>query len=221
MVQTRGAAPDRGGQLANAAIAPRELREEAPAQGVRREREQERLLFHPLGASLPHTIQNTSIAIHGSSVRTPLTLRRTLDPSCRASILSGTGRPTSAGAGAQRRQRPRAASTTRRDPADRAHDADRWRSARRTGRGRDRDVPQRRAQRASTWPSTTCASRRRPGRSSSASLLAAQQRGVRVRLLYNVDHPGPIPVPPPPETRPEAIEALPVETRGDRRGSRT
>jgi phosphatidylserine/phosphatidylglycerophosphate/cardiolipin synthase-like enzyme len=47
-----------------------------------------------------------------------------------------------------------------------------------------------------------------------ASLLAAYQRGVRVRLLYNVDHPGPIAVPPPPETRPEAIEALPVETRG-------
>ncbi len=47
-----------------------------------------------------------------------------------------------------------------------------------------------------------------------ASLLAAHQRGVRVRLIYNVDHPGPIAVPPPPETRPEAIEALPVETRG-------
>jgi phosphatidylserine/phosphatidylglycerophosphate/cardiolipin synthase-like enzyme len=47
-----------------------------------------------------------------------------------------------------------------------------------------------------------------------ASLLAAHQRGVRVRLAYNVDHPGPIPVPPPPETRPDAIEALPVETRG-------
>lgn len=47
-----------------------------------------------------------------------------------------------------------------------------------------------------------------------ASLLAAHQRGVRVRLLYNVDHPGPVPVPPPPETRPEALEALPVETRG-------
>ena len=30
-----------------------------------------------------------------------------------------------------------------------------------------------------------------------ASLLAASQRGVAVRLLYNVDHPGPIPVPPP------------------------
>ena len=47
-----------------------------------------------------------------------------------------------------------------------------------------------------------------------AGLLAAVQRGVRVRLLYNVAHPGPIPVPPPPETAPAAIEALPVETRG-------
>ena len=47
-----------------------------------------------------------------------------------------------------------------------------------------------------------------------AALLAADQRGVRVRLVYDVSHPGPIPVPPPPETRPEAIEALPVDTRG-------
>jgi phosphatidylserine/phosphatidylglycerophosphate/cardiolipin synthase-like enzyme len=47
-----------------------------------------------------------------------------------------------------------------------------------------------------------------------ASLLAAVQRGVAVRFLYNVDHPGPIPVPPPPETTPDAIEALPVPTRG-------
>lgn len=47
-----------------------------------------------------------------------------------------------------------------------------------------------------------------------AALLAAHQRGVTVRLVYNVDHPGPIPVPPPPETKPEAIEALPVPTRG-------
>jgi phosphatidylserine/phosphatidylglycerophosphate/cardiolipin synthase-like enzyme len=47
-----------------------------------------------------------------------------------------------------------------------------------------------------------------------AALLAAAQRGVAVRLLYNVSHPGPIPVPPPPETTPDAIEALPVETRG-------
>ena len=47
-----------------------------------------------------------------------------------------------------------------------------------------------------------------------ASLLAAVQRGVEVRLVYNVAHPGPIPVPPPPETVPEAIEALPIPTRG-------
>jgi phosphatidylserine/phosphatidylglycerophosphate/cardiolipin synthase-like enzyme len=47
-----------------------------------------------------------------------------------------------------------------------------------------------------------------------ASLLGTAQRGVAVRLLYNVAHPGPIPVPPPPETAPEAIEALPVPTRG-------
>jgi phosphatidylserine/phosphatidylglycerophosphate/cardiolipin synthase-like enzyme len=47
-----------------------------------------------------------------------------------------------------------------------------------------------------------------------ASLLSAVQRGVAVRLLYNVAHPGPIPVPPPPETTPEAIESLPVPTRG-------
>jgi phosphatidylserine/phosphatidylglycerophosphate/cardiolipin synthase-like enzyme len=47
-----------------------------------------------------------------------------------------------------------------------------------------------------------------------ASLLAASQRGVAVRFVYNVAHPGPIPVPPPPETTPEAIESLPMETRG-------
>jgi phosphatidylserine/phosphatidylglycerophosphate/cardiolipin synthase-like enzyme len=47
-----------------------------------------------------------------------------------------------------------------------------------------------------------------------AALLAAAQRGVEVRLLYNVAHPGPIPVPPPPEATPDAIEALPVTTRG-------
>jgi phosphatidylserine/phosphatidylglycerophosphate/cardiolipin synthase-like enzyme len=47
-----------------------------------------------------------------------------------------------------------------------------------------------------------------------ASLLAAAQRGVAIRLLYNVDHPGPIPVPPPPEATPDAIEALPIPTRG-------
>jgi phosphatidylserine/phosphatidylglycerophosphate/cardiolipin synthase-like enzyme len=49
-----------------------------------------------------------------------------------------------------------------------------------------------------------------------ASLLAAHQRGVRVRLLFDVDHPGPIPVPPPPETRPEAIEPSPSRRAGSR-----
>ncbi len=47
-----------------------------------------------------------------------------------------------------------------------------------------------------------------------AALLAAVQRGVVVRLLYNVAHPGPVPDPPPPEATPDAIEALPIETRG-------
>ncbi len=47
-----------------------------------------------------------------------------------------------------------------------------------------------------------------------ASLLSAVQRGVAVRLVDNVAHPGPIPVPPPPETGPEAIESLPIDTRG-------
>jgi phosphatidylserine/phosphatidylglycerophosphate/cardiolipin synthase-like enzyme len=47
-----------------------------------------------------------------------------------------------------------------------------------------------------------------------AALTAAHQRGVRVRLAYNVDHPGPIPVPPPPEMEPDAVEGLPVDTRG-------
>ena len=36
------------------------------------------------------------------------------------------------------------------------------------------------------------------------ALVGAQERGVAVRLVYNVDHPGPIPVPPPPKTAPGA-----------------
>ncbi len=45
------------------------------------------------------------------------------------------------------------------------------------------------------------------------ALIGAQERGVAVRLVYNVDHPGPIPVPPPPQTAPELLEALPIPTR--------
>jgi phosphatidylserine/phosphatidylglycerophosphate/cardiolipin synthase-like enzyme len=45
------------------------------------------------------------------------------------------------------------------------------------------------------------------------ALRNAKERGVSVRLAYNVDHPNPIPVPPPPTMVPEDVEALPVETR--------
>ena len=45
------------------------------------------------------------------------------------------------------------------------------------------------------------------------ALLGAHERGVAVRLVYNVVHPGPIPVPPPPRTAPELLEALPIPTR--------
>lgn len=45
------------------------------------------------------------------------------------------------------------------------------------------------------------------------ALVGAHERGVAVRLVYNVDHPGPIPVPPPPKTAPELLEALPIATR--------
>jgi phosphatidylserine/phosphatidylglycerophosphate/cardiolipin synthase-like enzyme len=45
------------------------------------------------------------------------------------------------------------------------------------------------------------------------ALAGGSARGVRVRLLYNIDHPGPIPVPPPPESVSDLIESLPFETR--------
>jgi phosphatidylserine/phosphatidylglycerophosphate/cardiolipin synthase-like enzyme len=43
-------------------------------------------------------------------------------------------------------------------------------------------------------------------------LVAAQKRGVAVRLAYNVDHTADIPVPPPPRTDPDQVEALPFPT---------
>ena len=43
-------------------------------------------------------------------------------------------------------------------------------------------------------------------------LGAAHGRGVEVRLAYNVDHPAGTPVPPPPRTDPDAVEALPFPT---------
>jgi phosphatidylserine/phosphatidylglycerophosphate/cardiolipin synthase-like enzyme len=43
-------------------------------------------------------------------------------------------------------------------------------------------------------------------------LAAAQQRGVFVRLAYNLDHAKAVPVPPPPITDPDALEAQPFPT---------
>lgn len=45
------------------------------------------------------------------------------------------------------------------------------------------------------------------------ALRAALDRGVAVRLLYNLDEHDRVPVPPPPETVPEILESLPVRTR--------
>jgi phosphatidylserine/phosphatidylglycerophosphate/cardiolipin synthase-like enzyme len=45
------------------------------------------------------------------------------------------------------------------------------------------------------------------------AIRAAAGRGVAVRLVYNQDHANPIPVPPPPATRPEILETLGVPLR--------
>jgi phosphatidylserine/phosphatidylglycerophosphate/cardiolipin synthase-like enzyme len=48
-----------------------------------------------------------------------------------------------------------------------------------------------------------------------AALVDAHERGVNVRLLYNLEHDEPRPpVPPPPKTEPDLIESLPFETVG-------
>jgi phosphatidylserine/phosphatidylglycerophosphate/cardiolipin synthase-like enzyme len=43
-------------------------------------------------------------------------------------------------------------------------------------------------------------------------LVAAQKRGVAVRLAYNLDHEKAAPVPPPPRTDPAAVEGMPFPT---------
>jgi phosphatidylserine/phosphatidylglycerophosphate/cardiolipin synthase-like enzyme len=45
------------------------------------------------------------------------------------------------------------------------------------------------------------------------ALRSAAARGVSVRIVFNVDHPGPIPVPPPPESSPEDVTALGLPSR--------
>jgi len=44
------------------------------------------------------------------------------------------------------------------------------------------------------------------------ALSEAQQRGVAVRLAYNLDHAKAVPVPPPPQASPETIESMPFPT---------
>ncbi|HET9114555.1 MAG TPA: phospholipase D-like domain-containing protein [Gaiellaceae bacterium] len=44
------------------------------------------------------------------------------------------------------------------------------------------------------------------------ALIAAEKRGVAVRLAYNLDHAKAAPVPPPPITDPDAVEAMPFPT---------
>ena len=53
-----------------------------------------------------------------------------------------------------------------------------------------------------------------PGDLVSAALRGATERGVRVRIAYNADHPERLFFPPPPSTRPELLESMPFPTCG-------
>jgi phosphatidylserine/phosphatidylglycerophosphate/cardiolipin synthase-like enzyme len=53
-----------------------------------------------------------------------------------------------------------------------------------------------------------------PGDVVSKALCDAHERGVRVRVAYNADHPERIFFPPPPQTRPELLDAMPFPTCG-------
>jgi phosphatidylserine/phosphatidylglycerophosphate/cardiolipin synthase-like enzyme len=53
-----------------------------------------------------------------------------------------------------------------------------------------------------------------PGDVVADALRAASERGVRVRIAYNADHPERLFFPPPPRTRPELLEAMPFPTCG-------
>jgi phosphatidylserine/phosphatidylglycerophosphate/cardiolipin synthase-like enzyme len=53
-----------------------------------------------------------------------------------------------------------------------------------------------------------------PGDVVADALRAANERGVRVRIAYNADHPERIFFPPPPQTRPELLNAMPFPSCG-------
>ncbi len=53
-----------------------------------------------------------------------------------------------------------------------------------------------------------------PGDVVADALRAATERGVRVRIAYNAEHPEHLFFPPPPQTRPELLDAMPFPTCG-------
>jgi phosphatidylserine/phosphatidylglycerophosphate/cardiolipin synthase-like enzyme len=53
-----------------------------------------------------------------------------------------------------------------------------------------------------------------PGDVVADALRAATERGVRVRIAYNAEHPERLFFPPPPQTKPELLEAMPFPTCG-------
>jgi phosphatidylserine/phosphatidylglycerophosphate/cardiolipin synthase-like enzyme len=53
-----------------------------------------------------------------------------------------------------------------------------------------------------------------PGDVVAGALRSASQRGVRVRIAYNADHPERLFFPPPPSTQPELLAAMPFPTCG-------
>ena len=53
-----------------------------------------------------------------------------------------------------------------------------------------------------------------PGDIVAGALREANERGVKVRIAYNADHPERLTFPPPPSTKPELLEAMPFPTCG-------
>jgi phosphatidylserine/phosphatidylglycerophosphate/cardiolipin synthase-like enzyme len=53
-----------------------------------------------------------------------------------------------------------------------------------------------------------------PGDVVAGALKAAHERGVKVRIAYNADHPERLTFPPPPRTKPELLETMPFPTCG-------
>ena len=55
---------------------------------------------------------------------------------------------------------------------------------------------------------------RRAGRRGGGRAARRSERGVKVRIAYNADHPERLTFPPPPRTKPELIETMPFPTCG-------